>query len=213
MRGLLSFEGPVIQFFHKTGEVILATMLFLLFCLPVITIGSSITSLYYAVIKSVRRERGYVTSEFMRSLKRTLGKGIILTVGIIVWFGLLALGRMQAGSHMILAYDVLIILSIVVSVYIFPVLSRFEMKLTGIVKLSFVMSIRYFYYTILIIAGTAVLVWLQYYYLPMPCIFVLPGAWCYVVTFMMERALLAYMPAKEEERKDQSDETDAWYYE
>lgn len=213
MRGLLSFEGPVIQFFHKTGEVILATMLFLLFCLPVITIGSSITSLYYAVIKSVRRERGYVTSEFMRSLKRTLGKGIILTVGIIVWFGLLALGRMQAGSHMILAYDVLIILSIVVSVCIFPVLSRFEMKLTGIVKLSFVMSIRYFYYTILIIAGTAVLVWLQYYYLPMPCIFVLPGAWCYVVTFMMERALLAYMPAKEEERKDQSDETDAWYYE
>ena len=87
------------------------------------------------------------------------------------------------------------------------------MKLTGIVKLSFVMSIRYFYYTILIIAGTAALVWLQYYYLPMPCIFVLPGAWCYVVTFMMERALLAYMPAKEEAQKDQGGETDAWYYE
>ena len=213
MRGMLSFEGSVIQFFHKTGEVILATMLFLLFCMPVITVGSSVASLYYAVIKSVRRERGYVTSEFMRSLKRTLGKGIILTVGMIVWFGLLVLGRMQAGFHMILVYDVLIILSIVVSVYIFPVLSRFEMKLTGIVKLSFVMSIRYFYYTILIIAGTAALVWLQYYYLPMPCIFVLPGAWCYVVTFIMERALLAYMPAKEEARKDQGGETDAWYYE
>lgn len=213
MRGILTFEGPVIQFFHKTGEVIIATMLFLLFCIPVITAGSSITSLYYAVIKSVRRERGYVTSEFMRSLKRTLGKGTILTVGMLVWFGLLVLGRTQAGEHMVLAYNVLIVLSIVVSVYIFPVLSRFEMKLTGIVKLSFVMSIRYFYYTIPMIAGTAVLAWLQYYYLPMPCIFVLPGAWCYVVTFMMERALLAYMPAKEEaEKKDQGGETDAWYY-
>lgn len=214
MRGILTFEGPVIQFFHKTGEVIIATMLFLLFCIPVITAGPSITSLYYAVIKSVRRERGYVTSEFMRSLKRTLGKGTILTIGMLVWFGLLAFGRMQASAHMALIYNVLIVLSIVVSVYIFPVLSRFEMKLTGIVKLSFVMSIRYFYYTIPIIAGTAVLVWLQYYYLPMPCIFVLPGAWCYVVTFMMERALLAYMPAKEEaEKNGQGGETDAWYYE
>lgn len=215
LRGLLSFEGPIIQFFHKTGEIIIATMLFLLFCIPVITAGASVTSLYYTVIKSVRRERGYVTSEFMRSLKRTLGKGTILTVGMLVWFGLLVFGRMQAGNrHMVLAYNTLIIVSMVVAVYIFPVLSRFDMKLTGIIKLSFVMSIRYFYYTILIMVGTAVLAWLQFYYLPMPCIFVLPGAWCYVVTFMMERALLAYMPAKEEaEKSSQSGEIDAWYYE
>lgn len=213
MRGLLSFEGPVIQFFHKTGEIIIVTMLFLLFCIPVVTAGASVTSLYYSVIKSVRRERGYVTSEFMRSIRRTLGKGSILTVGILVWFGLLALGRRQAGPHMVLAYNTLIVVSMFVSIYIFPVLSRFDMKLTGIVKLSFVMSIRYFYYTIPIMAGTAALAWLQFYYLPMPCIFVLPGAWCYVVTFMMERALLAYMPAKEEaEKSDQSGETDAWYY-
>lgn len=214
MRGLLSFEGPVMQFFHKTGEVIIATMLFLLFCIPVITAGSSVTSLYYAVIKSVRRERGYVTSEFMRSLKRTLGKGIILTVGMLVWFGLLIFGRMHAGAHMVLAYNALIVISIFVSVYIFPVLSRFEMRLDGIIKLSFVMSIRYIYYTIPIIAGTAALLWLQFYYLPMPCIFVLPGAWCYAVTFMMERALLGYMPAKEEaEKNSQGVETDTWYYE
>lgn len=214
MKDLLTFEGPVMQFFHKTGEVIIATMLFLLFCVPVITAGASVTSLYYSIIKSVRRERGYVTTEFMRSLKRTLGKGIILTMGMFVWFTILILGRTQAGGHMALAYNALIVVSIFAAVYIFPVLSRFEMKLAGIIKLSFVMSIRYIYYTVPIIAGTVLLAWLQYYYLPMPCILVLPGAWCYAVTFMMERSLLGYMPAKEEAAKnDQSGGTDTWYYE
>lgn len=214
MKGLLSFEGPVIQFFHKTGEVIIATMLFLLFYVPVVTAGASVTSLYYSVIKSVRRERGYVTSEFMRSLKRTLGKGVILTVGMLAWFGVLILGRMRSGGHMALAYSALIAVSVCVSVYIFPVLSRFDMKLAGIIRLSFVMSIRYIYYTIPIIAGTVLLAWLQYFYLPMPCILLLPGAWCYAVTFMMERALLGYMPAKEEaEKNDQGGVTDTWYYE
>ena len=48
----------------------------------------------------------------------------------------------------------------------------------------------------------------------MPCILLLPGAWCYAVTFMMERALLGYMPAKEEaEKNDQGGVTDTWYYE
>lgn len=213
MRKILTFEGPIIQFFHKTGELIIATMLFLLFCIPIVTVGASITSFYYTVIKSVRRERGYVTAEFMRSLRRTLGRGSILTVGMLAWFGLLWLGKRQTNGHMALAYNTLIIVSICVSVYIFPVLSRFEMNLTGIVKLSFVMSICYFYYTIPILIGTVLLVWFQYFYLPIPCIFILPGVWCYMVTFMMERALLGYMPAKEEVKEDsQSIETDAWYY-
>lgn len=213
MRKILTFEGPIIQFFHKTGELIIATMLFLLFCIPIVTVGASITSFYYTVIKSVRRERGYVTAEFMCSLRRTLGRGSILTVGMLAWFGLLWLGKRQTNGHMALAYNTLIIVSICVSVYIFPVLSRFEMNLTGIVKLSFVMSIRYFYYTIPILIGTVLLVWFQYFYLPIPCIFILPGVWCYMVTFMMERALLGYMPAKEEVKEDsQSIETDAWYY-
>ena len=216
MRGLLSNEGAIMQFFQKTGELIFATILFLLFCIPIITAGSSITSLYYAVIKSVRRERGYVTSEFMRSLRRTLGKGTILTIGMLLWFGSLTVGLLRSKGHMVSIYVVLFLISIFASVYVFPVLSRFEMKLVEIIKLSFVMSIRYFYFTILIVAGTALLIWLQFFYLPMPCILILPGAWCYAVTFMMERVLLQYMPTRQATGKNgsggEAHMVDEWYY-
>ena len=98
MRKILTFEGPVIQFFHTTGELIIATMLFLLFCIPIVTAGASVTSLYYTVIKSVRRDRGYVTSEFMRSLRRTLGKGSVFdswyTCMVLGCFGLAGCGQM-----------------------------------------------------------------------------------------------------------------------
>lgn len=213
VKGIFSFEGPFIQFFHKTGELIFVTVLFLLFCIPVVTAGASITSLYYATIKSVRRERGYPTQEFMRSMKRTLGKGTVLTIGMLIWYGLLALGVYKSEGKMIAVYGLFIIVSIFVSIYIFPVLSRFEMKLSGILKLAFVMSIRFIYFTIPIVLGTVLLIWLQIYYLPMPCILVVPGAWCYIVTFMMERVLLAYMPTQEEaEKNNVGKEIDTWYY-
>lgn len=204
------------QFFQKTGELIFASILFLLFCIPVVTAGSSITSLYYAVMKSVRRERGYVTSEFMRSLRRTLGKGTVLTIGMLLWFGCLIFGLLQSKDHLVPIYGALLIVSIFTSVYVFPVLSRFEMKLINILKLSFVMSIRYIYFTIPIVAGTALFIWLQFYYLPIPCVLILPGAWCYAVTFMMERVLLRYMPARQEPDKNDPDGeaqmVDEWYY-
>lgn len=212
MRDLFSFEGPVMQFFHKTGELIFISALFLLFCIPVITAGSSVTSLYYATIKGVRRERGYVTQEFMRSMKRTFIKGAVLTVGMIVWYGLLGIGLSRAKGRMAAVYALFILMSICISVYIFPVLSRFEMKLSGMVKLSFVMSMRYLYFTIPIAAGTMLLMWLQFYVLPAPCILVLPGAWCFAVTFMMEKVLLAYMPPQQEAEENGACGGDAWYY-
>lgn len=74
------------------------------------------------------------------------------------------------------------------TIYLFPVLSRFEMRLPQMVKLSFVMCLRYLPYTLLIAAGTALVGWLLFYKLPMACTLVLPGAWCLAITFLMEKA-------------------------
>ena len=74
------------------------------------------------------------------------------------------------------------------------------------IKLSSVMAVRYMGFTVIILAGTALLIWLMFYYLPMPVIFILPGLWCYVCTFMIEKALRKYMPAP-------SGNEDEWYYE
>ncbi len=198
--GLLANEGKIVGLLNKSGEIILLNMAFLLCCLPVVTIGPALASLYYATMKSIRRERGYPVREFFSSVRRTLKKGILLTLLAAAWLGCLFFGRYYARTGQWKAspgaglYDAFIIVSICVLIYIFPVLSRFEMKLTGIIKLSFLMSIRFLPLTVISIAGLAAGVLLMIYVLPIPCIFFVPGLWCLALTFLTERALQAYTP-------------------
>jgi len=205
--GLMPYDGKIVNLLDKAGEIILLDMVFLLCCLPVVTAGSAFTSLYYATMKSIRRERGYPVREFFCSMKRTLAKGTLLTVLIVIWMGLIFLGRQYAREQSAAGgqrftpgtavYDLFFIISCCIVLYIFPVLSRFEMKLTGIVKLSFLMCVRFLPVTVLNLAGTAAVGWLMFFVLPIPCILFIPGLWCLGLTFLTERALQAYTPPAE----------------
>lgn len=215
-----SWDGRFMELVNGFGELVMLSVVFLICCVPVVTIGPAVTSLYYAVIKSVRRGRGTPLSEFFASMKRTLGKGIIITLEIMAVGAALYMGYRQAvamneaaaagiaahdGKVFATVYVILGVLLMAVSVYIFPILSRFTMRTVNMWKLAFVMGIRYLPVTAAVIAGTALLIWLQIYVFPIPCIAFVPGCWCFIVTFMMEKVLLHYMPKP-------SEGNDAWYY-
>ena len=201
-QNFFSYDGKLMEILNKLGEIILLNIVFLLCCVPIVTIGPALTSFYYAMIKSVRRERGGPIREFMNSMKRTFARGVLLTLGIAVWMALLHLGiqMARAGAEdtvtfpMVL-YGVLIAVSICVLIYVFPVFSRFEMKMLQIIKLSFVMSIRFLPVTAAVALVSAVIGWLFINnFLPIACVLIIPGIWCYAVTFLMEKALRHYTP-------------------
>lgn len=213
MSSLFNPDGKLMSVLTRLGQLILANLLWLLCCIPVVTIVPATTSFYYTVAKSIRRERGYVAEEFFRSMRRTLKRGIGFSVLAILWGVALWYGRTYAIANetegfnfLLFAYDVLIAVSACVAGCLIPVFSRFEMKMTGILKLSFVMAVRYIYFSVLLVAGTILVGWLVIVRLPMLCIVILPGLWCYVSTYFIERMLLAYMPPVQEDE-------DAWYRE
>ena len=205
----LNVEGPVIGFLDKTGQLIVLSALWLLGCVPVVTVGTSTAALYYAVVKAVRRGRGHAPGEFWRSYRANLGRGIG------AWLPVLAVGALLAADMVILrgqarafhtgALAALALMLAFLTVYLGPVLSRFSVKVTQVWRLAFVMAVRFWYWTaaILLLAGLAGA--LQFYVLPLPVIFILPGAGCMAASFPIERALRCYMPPKEEG-------DDAWYY-
>ena len=210
---VLGSDSPLMYYLTKIGQIIMLNIVWLISCLPVITIGTATTSLYYAMMKNIRRNRSYPIKEYWASFKRTLISGSILTGGLAVWLFVLwylrrvaILQETQSGNLMATMYVTLMVVTGALAIYLFPVLSRFTMKLSGMVKLAFVMMIRYFVFTLLILIGTALLVWVWYFYLPLTTILFWPGFWCFVCTFMVEKALRKYMPAPDEN-------ADAWYYE
>lgn len=212
-KNFLSPDGSFMYFLTKAGQVIILNVIWLLSCIPIFTIGTAVTSLYYAMMKNIRRSRGYPVVEYWNSFKRTFVKGSIFTVAAGGWLFLLYRLRIivlaqgtEYSMFLSRIYIVLMAVTAAILMYLFPVLSRFTMRMSAMIKLSFVMAVRYLGYTILILAGTALLAFLQFYYFPMPTVLFLPGAWCYVCTFMIEKALRKYMPASEKD-------ADAWYYE
>lgn len=208
---LLNTEGPIFGLLDKVGQMILLSVVWIVGCLPVVTIATSTTALYYAVIKSIRREYGSAMQEFWQSYRSNLKRGIPITLGMLLlalvlsWNIQLLSQEGQGNNFLLWGSIILLALLVGVAVYICPVLSRFTMSAGKAIRLAFVMSIRFFPYTLLLAAGTVGLVYLQVFVIPIPAIVILPSAWCYVSTFLVEKALLRFMPPKEEN-------DDSWYY-
>ena len=207
----LSTEGPIFSFLDKVGQMILLSVVWIIGCLPVVTIATSTTALYYAVIKSIRRDYGSALQEFWQSYKANLKRGIPITVCMALLGGLLGWNiqvlTAQEQPDNLLLWGSIILLAVLAAtaVFICPVLSRFSMGAWKACRLAFVMAIRFFYFTLILAAGTAALVYLQIYVLPIPTVVLLPSVWAFVSTFMVEKALRKFMPPKEEN-------DDSWYY-
>ena len=213
MKEFFGPDGTVVTVLTKCGQLIFATVLWLICCIPVITIVPATTSFYYTVIKSIRRDSGYVAKEFFRSMKRTVLKGMLISIvcliiGAGIWFGRqLALARSEEGVNTLLwVYNLLAVIGACILVCFIPVFSRFENTMVNLIKLSFVMAFRYFYISLPLAFGVVFVGWLIFMKLPMLTILVIPGAFCYLATFPVEHMLKAYMPpASEDEREDE------WY--
>ncbi|MCM1182879.1 MAG: YesL family protein [Roseburia sp.] len=212
MGRIFQMDSPIMTFLNKAGELILLDICWLIGCIPIVTIGTSTTALYYAVVKSVRKDTGYPVGEFIRAYRRNLKRGIAATLILMAFLAVLYINREVAanagkavGITGILIYDGIFAVLVGISVYLFPVLSRFSFRLADGFKLSFVMAVRYLPATACVAVGTALLFAVWAYCLPIPLILVLPAAWYYAVSFYMEKILLRYMPKPEEGEM-------SWYY-
>ena len=70
-------ENPVIAFLNKMADLILLNLIFLLCCIPVVTIGPAITALYAVSLRSVRYGDGYVIQTFFRSFKQNFKQSFV----------------------------------------------------------------------------------------------------------------------------------------
>lgn len=212
MEKWFQLDSPILTFMNKTGELIVLDICWLIGCIPIVTIGTSTTALYYAIAKSIRHDTGYPVQEFWQSYKRNLKRGIMATLLLLALFAVLYINReiaanaeKAAGITGVLVYDGMFAVAAGIGVYLFPVLSRFSFRLKEGIKLSFVMAVRYLPITAFIVAGTVLLFMIWALFLPMPMILVLPAAWYYAASFHIEKALLRYMPKPEEGEI-------SWYY-
>lgn len=250
MNNWLNPDNKFFSFMGKAFDIVVLNTIWLLLCLPlpvltIVWVGQTgilvfliltfltllpivpaTTALYYAIVKSVRRERSYAIKEYFRSFKRNFKQGAVFSLIAIALIFVLyidfkyALELMQAQENSgSIYFGVFIVISLLVSamyMYVCPILSRFDMKVGGILKTAFVMAARHLLTTVLLLI-LAVGVLLGCYIL-LPGIFFLPAVATLLASFLIEKVFKKYMPEKEEPELDAAgeeigQEKDEWYLE
>ena len=84
MGNLFNMDNFFFRFMGKFFDAAVLSIVFTLCCIPVITIGPATTALYYATVKSVRRDRSYPIKEFFHSFKRDFRQSFIMELILII---------------------------------------------------------------------------------------------------------------------------------
>ncbi len=218
MNNLFNMDNPFFSTLSKLYDMLFLSVLWVIFCIPIVTIGPATTALYYTVVKVIRKERGYLFREFVKSFRLNFKKGaivgVLLTIVIVVLmfdisYAIESLAvDSNKGSLMVGVFIAITFLAISIAMYIFPVLSRFEMTIKQLIKAAVYMSMRHILFTILMDVVFIMSVIIVVYLMPI-MIFIVPALSVLINSFMMERVFKKYMP----ETAGSPDETgkDEWY--
>ena len=190
MKGFFNLEGPFIGVLNRLFDLFMLNVLTVICCIPIITIGPAITALYYVTLKMVKGEDGYLFRSYFKSFKENFKQGMILGVGVLVFSLIIAV-----DYHIVSQYEfegkIIVLILIMVSgmlilmgtVFLFPLLARFENTIKGTLKNSFALFIGQGPRAILIVI----------YYVAMPIFILCFADYLIPILLMYGIALPAYL--------------------
>ena len=209
------FEGGLYSWLEKLFDAFMLNILWLIFCIPIITIVASTAAFYHTFNKVIRCERGHLFHEFIKNFRLNLIQGIMFFFVFSLTFFLLILnknisydiGGLYISLFLICLYFILIFIVCAITLYVFPILSRFEMKLISILKLSVYMCFRYFPSTLLMLALAVFSFFAVYYFWPF--IFFVSVFVLYPFSLVMEKVLIRHTPITSD--MGDNDKKEKWY--
>lgn len=158
---LFNLDNPLMQFLGKLADLFILNILYLICCIPIVTIGAATTALYTVTLKSVKNEESYIVKSFFKAFKSNLKIGtlswlIVLAAGTILWVDFRVLPNISGQISRILQVLILMIalLYLITVLYLFPYIARFENSVLGSIKNAFLLAIVHLPYTMLLAAIT-----------------------------------------------------------
>ncbi len=121
------------QIMTKVFDIFWLSVLSILCCIPVITIGASLSSLYYVMLKLVRDEETAVTRNYFKAFKENFLQSLPVTLILLVIIGILAAdfhilgqGGNQSTSIIYGCCVVILLAAAAVFSYVFPLMARYQ---------------------------------------------------------------------------------------
>ena len=154
----MNMDGRIMGLLNRLGDLFLLNIIYLVSCIPVVTIGAATTALYYTTFKMAENRESYVWRDYRQSFRQNWKQAteiwmILLAMILVLGADLLLIGGMSQalGAVVALVVIVLSIFLIMMGVYIFPVLARFDNTVKNTFKNALIMAVRHLPSTIVIV--------------------------------------------------------------
>ena len=124
---MFSPDSKFMQILGRITDLILLNLLFLVTCLPVFTIGASITALYTMCFRLMREEYGGIVRSYFQAFRANFKSatavwGILLVIAVPAVYYLTQAAHIYTGIFFVL----ILLIALMMGSYAFPWISQFE---------------------------------------------------------------------------------------
>lgn len=150
MDRIFNMDNKFFTFMGHVADLVILNLLFIVCCIPIVTVGPALTALYYVTLKMAKGEESYIVRPFFKSFKENLKQGIIIWLIVLALIVLLVcdfliMSQTSGSIYTVVKYGLGIIALVVamVSLYVFPLLAKFDNTIKGTFRNGLLMSIRH----------------------------------------------------------------------
>ena len=154
-------DNVIVRALNKICDMVCLNVLWLICCIPIVTIGAATTALYTVMLKMVKNEEGYIFRGFFKAFKSNFKQStiiwiILLLLGIVCWIDFRVAGVISGTAGIVLRSIFLLVGVVLFSVmiYVFPLTARYENTIRATFRNAVILTVGKLPYTILMIAVT-----------------------------------------------------------
>ena len=206
---LFDQEGSLVKFVSLFADVIIVGFLWFLTSLPVITMGASSTAAYFVIMRRISDREGTILADYFLAFKNNFIKSTVVFLIFVVLFSINLINYLFFEVHgalqnVITALQLLVAFElIIISIHIFPLVARFDMKTVQLIKSAALMANKHLPTSIVHCLLMGFIVYLSFF-IPI-LIFSAYGVYCWVSSYMLMRLYKKYRPEIDNSDDDEND--------
>ena len=200
-RNFFNPDNALMITFAQISDCIFLSLLWILCCFPVLTLGPSCAALYDSVFRSFRKEEKNSWGRFFKVFRDNLKAGILPGIMFLLLFWLLSRALIAAWNAAVaaaLSWALFAAISLFGMIalgalgLVFPVLSRFENSFFGLLKNSLLLALANLPRTLGLgmLYAAGIFLCLRFIFL----LFFLPALISLISTLLIEPMLRPFMP-------------------
>lgn len=162
MAGFFSPDSKLYQAMSRFTDLVKLNLLWLLFSLPVVTLGISTIAAYTVTLKMSEEREGRIAHDFVRAFKENWKQGIVMSFITIISVWAIYLDfqladAVEENGFIFLIVGIITAYILIFSLcYAYPLLARYENTIFLTLKNSFHIGMKYFIRTIVMLIIVAI---------------------------------------------------------